>query len=106
MKAWNEDTKCSIEEKSDFVVNLVKHITTMTNGKVTSMIAVFNIIPTTLHNVVLGKKSKSMTSSFLLTSEIFEMNVHDCLVDSSASFNLMSYVVSKKINAKLKKTNT
>ena len=34
------------------------------------------------------------------------MNVHNCLVDFGVSSNVMPYVVSKRINAEPKKTNT
>ena len=95
MKAWKEDTKCSIEQKGNTVVNLVKHITTLTNGKETSMIASFNKIPIALNNTILGKGSKSMTPPFLLTFEIFNLNVHNLLVDFGASYRIIPYDVSK-----------
>ena len=37
---------------------------------------------------------------FLLTFENFNYNVHNCLVDSGASVNIMPLSVAKKINAK------
>ena len=40
-----------------------------------------------------------MTPPFLLTFEIFNMNVHNFLVDYDTSSNVMPYVVAKKINA-------
>lgn len=67
MKALKEDTECVAKEKGNVVLNLVKHITSLTNGKANSMIASFNKIPTTLNKSILGKKSKSTTPSFLLT---------------------------------------
>ena len=48
----------------------------------------------------IGGKSKSRTKSFLLTFEIFNLNVHKCLVDSGASSNVMPLSVCKKINGK------
>ena len=43
-------------------------------------------------------KSKSRTVPFLLTFEIFNHNVHNCLVDSGASANVMPLLVCKRIN--------
>ena len=39
------------------------------------------------------------TPPFLLTFEIFNKNVHNCIVDSGASYNLMPLSVSKNMNA-------
>jgi hypothetical protein len=41
---------------------------------------------------------------FLLTFEIFNKNVHNCLVDSGASSNIMPYFVCLKINAQPQKS--
>ena len=48
---------------------------------------------------LIGRKSRSQTPSFLLTFEIFNKNVHNCLVDSRASSKVMPYLVCKKLNA-------
>lgn len=106
MNAWKEETKCFAKEKSVFFVNLVKYIISLTNGKETIIIATFNKISTSLNNAILGKKSKSMTPPFLLTFEIFNMNIHNFLVDYDMSSNIKNYVIAKNINAKLKKMNT
>ena len=45
-----------------------------------------------------GGKSKSKHPPFLLTFEIFNHNVHNCLVDSGTSVNVMPISVCKKIN--------
>lgn len=49
--------------------------------------------------VIIGKKSRSQISHFLLTFNIFNRNVHNCLVDLGASSNVMPYSVCKKLNA-------
>ena len=49
-----------------------------------------------------GGKSKSRNPPFLLTFEIFNHNVHNCLVDSGASINAMPILVCKKINGQPK----
>ena len=40
---------------------------------------------------LIGKKSRSQTPPFLLTFEIFNRNLHNCLVDSRDSSNVMPY---------------
>ena len=52
----------------------------------------------------LGGNSKYRTPSFLLTFEIFNYNVHNCLVDSGASVNVMPLSFCKKINGQPKTT--
>ena len=46
----------------------------------------------------LGGKSKYKTPTFLLTFEIFNYNVHNCLVDPGASVNVIPLSVCKQIN--------
>ena len=45
-----------------------------------------------------GGKPKCKTPPFLLTFEIFNHNVHNYLVDSGASVNVMLLLVCKMIN--------
>ena len=47
-------------------------------------------------------KPKSKNPPFLLNFEIFNHNVHNCLVDLGASVNIMPLSVCKKINGKPK----
>ena len=49
-----------------------------------------------------GGKPKYKTPPFLLTFEIFNHNMHNCLVDSEASVNVMPLSVCKKINGQPK----
>ena len=55
---------------------------------------------------LIGRKHKSQTPPFLLTFEIFNRNVHNCLVDLGASSNVMPYSVCKKLNAQPKMCRT
>jgi len=55
---------------------------------------------------LIGDKSSSHTPQFLLTFEIYKINVHNCLVDSRASSNVMWYYVCRKLNVEPKKTTT
>ena len=50
----------------------------------------------------MGGKPKSKNPPFLLTFEIFNHNVHNCLVDSGASVNVMPLSVYMKINGQPK----
>ena len=46
----------------------------------------------------IGGKSKSKHPPFLLTFEIFNHNVHNCLVNSGASVNVMPISACERIN--------
>ena len=48
--------------------------------------------------VLIGDRSISQTPPFLLTYEIFNKNVHNCLIDSGASSNIMPRIVCTKLN--------
>ena len=50
------------------------------------------------NGTLIGRKSRSQTPPFLLTFEIFNWNVHNCLVDSRASSNVIPYLVCNKLN--------
>jgi hypothetical protein len=47
-----------------------------------------------------GRKSRSLTPPFLLNFEIFNRNVHNCLLDIGASSNVIPYSVFKKLISK------
>lgn len=49
--------------------------------------------------------TNTLCPPFILAFEIFNYNVHNCLIDSSASTNVMPLSVAKKINAKWDKTD-
>ena len=60
-----------------------------------------------MDGALIGRKSRSQTPSFLLTFDIFNKNVHNYLVDSGDSSNVMPYSVCNKLNAQpnIYKTN-
>ena len=58
--------------------------------------------PSQVNDEQIGKKSKSTTPPFLLTFEIFNMNVSNCMVDSGASTNVMPFSVAKTLNDEIK----
>ena len=49
--------------------------------------------------------ANTLCPPFLLAFGIFNFNVHNCMIDSGASVNVMPLYVSKNINAKLDKTD-
>ena len=51
-----------------------------------------------IDGALIGRKSRSQTPPFLLTFEIFNRNVHNNLVDSGTSSNVIPYSVCKKLN--------
>ena len=55
---------------------------------------------TEINGASIGGKSKSQTFPFLLSFEIFNHNVHNCLVDYGASSNFIPLSICKKINGK------
>ena len=55
---------------------------------------------------LIGKNSKSTTPPFLLTFEIFNRNVHNCMDDSGASSNVMPLSVCKRLNGKYVPSNS
>jgi hypothetical protein len=63
-----------------------------------------NPIPTDLGNKPTvntcseDKKGRPFVPPFLLTFEVFNRNLHNCLVDSGASSNVMPLSICKKLN--------
>ena len=55
--------------------------------------------------IAIGQTSRSVTPLFLLTFKIFNNNVHNCMIDSGASSNVMPFSVCQKLNADPKKSN-
>jgi hypothetical protein len=51
-------------------------------------------------------KSRSQTPPFLLTFDIFNRNVHNCLVDLGASLNVILYSICKNFSAQPQIFNT
>jgi hypothetical protein len=90
-----------IPQQKDFLLQALKSVenpTTNTNpGR--------NLIPTDLGNKPMvntcseDKKGRTFVPPFLLTFEVFNRNLHNCLVDSGASSNVMPLSIYKKLNA-------
>ena len=62
--------------------------------------------PQDVSAAMIGNKSKSMTPPFLITFEILNMNVHNCVVNSSASSTMMLYTITKRLHVIPEKTGT
>ena len=57
-----------------------------------------------LENIALiGGRSRSHTPPFLLTYEVFNKKLHNCLVDSGASSNILPKSICAKLNIQPKK---
>ena len=56
--------------------------------------------------VLIGKKSRSQTFPFLLNFDIFNQKVHNYLVDSKVSSNVMPYLICKKLNEEIQMRKT
>jgi hypothetical protein len=59
-----------------------------------------------VNTVSASKKTWSSVPPFLLTFEIYNINLHNCLVDSGASSNVMPLSICKKLNATPTKSDT
>jgi len=62
--------------------------------------------PQDVSAAMIGGKSKYRTPPFLITFEMFNMNVHNFLVDFGASSIFMPYAVAKRLHAIPEKTGT
>jgi len=62
--------------------------------------------PLSINSDLIGQKSISHTPPFVLTFEVFNNKLHNCLVDYGASTNVMPYVVCQKLNAQPQKCST
>lgn len=56
-------------------------------------------------NTLEMEEEHSSCLAFLLSFEIFNCNVHNCLVDSGMIANIMPLSIAKKINAQWSKTS-
>jgi len=73
--------------------------TTKNNSKTSETKAIHTVkIKSAINAASIGAYSKFHNPPFLLTYEIFNFNVHNYLVDSSASSNIMPYSLCQRIN--------
>jgi hypothetical protein len=92
---------CKIPQQNDFLLQALKLIDTPI--KITDQSDILS--PTNLTNnpsvnsCSLDKRGRPFVPPFLLTFDIFNRNLHNCLVDSGASSNVMPFSICKKLNA-------
>jgi hypothetical protein len=92
---------CRIPQQKDFILQALKSVENPT----TSTDPGINLTSTDLGNKPTVnacseyKKGKPFVPPFLLTFEVFNRNLHNYLVDSGASSNVMLLSICKKLNA-------
>lgn len=62
--------------------------------------------PSSVNTSLIGKESSSMTPPFLLTFDIFNKNVHNCLIDCGESSIVMPYASCKKLTVECLKNSS
>jgi hypothetical protein len=90
---------CRIPQKKDFLLQALKSVenpTTSTDlGRNLTSTDLVN--KPTVNTCSEDKKGKPFVPPFLLTFEVFNRNLHNCLVDSGASSNVMPLSICKKL---------
>ena len=97
------NSKATPKAKSTKATKIVKALSVTNTSSVENKEKI--VVEEKIHNprvdeALIGRKSQYQTPSFLLTFKIFNQNVHNFLVDSRASSNVMPYSVYKKLNAR------
>jgi hypothetical protein len=89
---------CRIPQQKDFLLQALKPVenpmTSIDQGRNPTMNAFSE-----------DKKGKPVVPPFLLTFEVFNRNLHNCLVNSGASSNVMPLSICKKLNTVLLKSD-
>jgi hypothetical protein len=98
---------CRIPKQKEFLLQALKSV----ENHATSTDEGGNLTPTDLRNKPTvnayskDNKGKPFVPPFLLTFEVFNKNLHNCLVDSRASSNVMPLFICKQLNAVLLKSD-
>jgi hypothetical protein len=95
----NKNNDPSNKKSTEIDSNTAKKIPTKTTSELTDKRDLAGKTVATVKKIVNARKN---VPSFLLTFEIFNRNVHNCMFDSSASSNAMPLSVFQKINAEVK----
>jgi hypothetical protein len=92
---------CRIPQQKDFMLQALKSvetpITSTDQGENPALADLRN--KPTINNCSEYKKGNTFIPPFLLKFEVFNINLHNCLVDLGASYNVMSLSICKKLNA-------
>jgi hypothetical protein len=91
---------CRIPQQKDFLLQALKSIENpmKRNDHERNLTPTDVVKKPTVNAYVEDKKGKPFVPPFLLTFEVFNKNLHNCLVDSGASSNVMLLSICKKIN--------
>jgi hypothetical protein len=92
---------CRIPQQNDFLLQALKSVENATRitdqGENLALSDLRN--KPTVNAFSEDKKGKTFVPPFLLTFEVFNKNLHNFLVNSGASYNVMPLDICKKINA-------
>lgn len=77
-----------------------------TNNHTRNIINYFSKKVAHIEETLIRDKPTLHTLPFLLTFEIYNPNVHNCMVDSCNSSNIMPTIVAKKLNLEPQKSST
>jgi hypothetical protein len=92
---------CRIPQQKYFLLRALKltdtSLTNINQGDTPSLTDLKNKM--NVNACSLDKKGRPFVPPFLLTFEVFNINLHNCLVDFGASSNVMPLTICKKLNA-------
>ena len=92
----------TLNQEVEPVIKPIKHVEGGNEGNTEEIKELKRDIPTQNQlgeeDIEPGWEEKTDTPPFLLTLEMLNHNVHNCLVDSGSSVNVMPLEVCKKIN--------
>jgi ribonuclease HI len=91
---------CRIPQQKDFLLQALNSVEdpTTSNGQERNIASTDPVNKPTMNTCSEDKKGKPFVPPFLLTFEVFNRNLHNCLVDSGASSNVMPLSICKKLN--------
>ena len=98
---------CMIPQQKDFLLQALK----LTKTSMTNINQGDTLSPTNLTNkssvnaCSLEKRGRHFVPPLMLMFEVFNINLHNCIVDSGTSSNVMSLSICKKLNATLVKSD-
>ena len=91
---------CRIPQQKDFLLQALKSVENLatSNDQQGNLTSTDLVNKPTVNTYSEDKKGKPFFPPFLLTFEVFNRNLHNCLVDSGASSNVMPLSICKKLN--------
>jgi hypothetical protein len=91
---------CRIPQQKYFLLQAMKSVENLgtSNEQQINLTCTDLVNKPTVNTFSEDKKKKHFVPLFLLTFEVFNKNLHNCLVDSRASSNVMPLSICKKLN--------